>query len=344
MPDTKIPLSKPCVNEEAAKGEPGLKVQKTGNRPVSDVSAGNADILRLGVADVVTLSKELKSVLKYLSSSETPPPTQPAISQDSLKTLISALLKERILKGEAGLVALLNKLESEEIDAVTLFKDLKSILKSVSPQEASAPRQIDLPQAAGAPFLMTLLNEILPGLRLRFLKLYWRKSRAGFRKKKDDDEQRQEPSEKDGEDDDSCYLLGKRYSNPEPVKLTSSGIIRTAGGHCLRFRLVLNLASETGGALCGKGFELDPLIANYAGSIDELKDFRFAFDLDHAIDGKNPPFAGRRVGLLIINLARIGTASDGSMIFGLPDVAASAESAPEAAQNGLWIEEKIENV
>ena len=327
--DFKITAHKPCVNAQTDPAGQVMKAIKIEARTPA-VAPDALDITAL-LADVVTISGLSAQVPEPGLCKEAAIPPQPLDTPHDVETkdFTGTALKGKIVKGERCLnspsviAGALDYIEPEkEGDVVTISRGLNTVLKSALFHGTGSPREIDLPQGVGInSFLMTLLNEVLPGWSGRLIKVYRRKSGAAYRDRPDSEgreEQGRNESTGHENDRDGGGQSGRRY-HTEQVKVSSTGVINTADRSGLRFRLDIDIGYEEMASRAHGAITLAPVIINYAGLSGELEDARFAFE---AGDGEGPGF-----GRMIIDLVEAGTAQDGSVIYGLPG-------------DYRWIEEK----
>lgn len=140
------------------------------------------------------------------------------------------------------------------------------------------------------------------------------------------------------------YDYRASYTETESTRFTAEGLIRTADGQEIRFRLELamqrryheetNVSLRLGDAVRAK----DPLVINFAGTAAELADARFAFDLD--ADGRQEqvhPLA-RGSGFLALDRNHNGRIDDGRELFGPHSGDGFADLAAYDADGNGWID------
>jgi len=129
----------------------------------------------------------------------------------------------------------------------------------------------------------------------------------------------------------------------ESTEFSSTGMIRTADGRALDFKLDLcmsrGFAGERKVLSSGRAALRDPLVINFDGQAAELGGTRFAFDLD--ADGKVEaiPGLGHASGYLAIDRNNDGRITDGSELFGTRSGDGFADLAALDGDGNKWLDE-----
>lgn len=130
----------------------------------------------------------------------------------------------------------------------------------------------------------------------------------------------------------------------EYTSFEAEGLVRTADGQEIRFRLELEMErahAETSSVQVrlGDARVKDPLVLDFAGTSAQLSDVRFAFDLDADGQAENVPMLGGGRGYLAIDRNRNGRIDDGSELFGPTTGDGFAELAMLDTDGSGWIDE-----
>jgi len=117
------------------------------------------------------------------------------------------------------------------------------------------------------------------------------------------------------------YQRSHSLQEYEATHFSARGVIRTADGQDIRF--AVDIAMERSyyersevDIRIGEGERKDPLVINYSGSAAQLRDQRFAFDLDADGELDNLPTLASGSGYLVFDRNGDGEVNDGSELFG----------------------------
>ena len=133
------------------------------------------------------------------------------------------------------------------------------------------------------------------------------------------------------------------YHEEETSEFQSSGVIQTADGRTLDFKLDLcmsrEFACERKATEQGTVVLRDPLVINFDGKSAELSGKRFSFDLD--VDGKSESMfgLGASSGYLAIDSNNDGLINDGSELFGTRSGDGFADLAKFDSDGNHWLDE-----
>jgi len=142
------------------------------------------------------------------------------------------------------------------------------------------------------------------------------------------------------------YDYHESYSETEHTRFSASGIVRTADGRELAFRLELSMSrsyhEESHVSLrLGDAArqQKDPLVLNFSGTAAQLSDQRFSFDLDAdgAADDINRLASGS--GFLALDHNNDGKINDGRELFGALSGDGFADLAAYDDDGNGWIDE-----
>ena len=135
------------------------------------------------------------------------------------------------------------------------------------------------------------------------------------------------------------------HQENENTRFISNGVIETEDGESVNFVMNLDMKREYMSQEKYSYVEegamtlIDPLVINFDGSIPELADFRFSFDLN--FDGQNEEFASFKdgTGFLALDLNADGKVNDGRELFGPSTGSGFGELAQYDADHNNWIDE-----
>ncbi|MBI2306456.1 MAG: VCBS repeat-containing protein [Rhodocyclales bacterium] len=142
------------------------------------------------------------------------------------------------------------------------------------------------------------------------------------------------------------YDYHESYSESEQTTFSASGVVRTADGREITFKLDLAMsrsyAEESNVSLrLGDAArqQKDPLVLNFAGSAAQLSEQRFSFDLDAdgSADSINRLASGS--GFLALDRNGDGRINDGSELFGAQSGDGFADLAAFDGDGNGWIDE-----
>jgi len=142
------------------------------------------------------------------------------------------------------------------------------------------------------------------------------------------------------------YDLHESYRESESVSFSAEGVVNTADGKQISFRVALNMSREfarevdvsirAGDAARQKK---DPLVVNFDGTAAQLSDARFAFDLDADGSAERVPFVGPGSAFLALDRNGDGQIGDGGELFGPSTGNGFAELAAYDQDRNGWIDE-----
>ena len=140
------------------------------------------------------------------------------------------------------------------------------------------------------------------------------------------------------------YDFHSIYEEAEVAQFSAAGVIRTADGTEISFRLDLAMSrqhrEETNISLrAGDAVRKDPLVLNFGGTAAQLSDRRFRFDLDG--DGRAEELAtfASASGYLALDLNENGRIDSGAELFGPATNSGFAELARHDDDGNDWIDE-----
>ncbi len=132
----------------------------------------------------------------------------------------------------------------------------------------------------------------------------------------------------------------------EKTSFAASGVIKTADGKEINFKLDLSMSREyasqtdislrAGDAAVTK----DPLVINFNGNAAALTDTRFNFDIDADGTAENVASLGKGSGYLALDKNQDGTINNGSELFGAKSGNGFAELAAYDQNKDGWIDEQ----
>lgn len=129
----------------------------------------------------------------------------------------------------------------------------------------------------------------------------------------------------------------------ERTEFTAAGVIRTADGRDIAFRLDLAMTrhfrSETSVSLrAGDARRTDPLVLNFNGTAAQLSNQSFRFDLDADGRAENVPLLAGGSGYLALDLDGNGRVDSGAELFGPASGSGFAELAAHDDDGNGWID------
>ncbi len=140
------------------------------------------------------------------------------------------------------------------------------------------------------------------------------------------------------------YERHESYTESEQMHFQASGVVRTADGQEIAFKLDLNMqrsyhVESHVSLFAGDARKKDPLVINFGGSAAQLQSQRFEFDIDADGSQENIAMLGSNSGFLALDLNGDQKINDGSELFGTTSGNGFADLAKfDADQNG-WIDE-----
>jgi hypothetical protein len=133
------------------------------------------------------------------------------------------------------------------------------------------------------------------------------------------------------------------YSEKENTTFQAAGIVKTADGREIGFKIDLQMAKEfvqtTDFTFRAGDVLSDPLVINFGGNAAELTDQRFAFDLNSDGTDEEMPFVTGGSGILVFDRNGDGQANNGSELFGPRTGNGFAELAQLDRSRDGWIDE-----
>lgn len=141
------------------------------------------------------------------------------------------------------------------------------------------------------------------------------------------------------------YDRHESYSETEQTTFSANGTVTTADGRTIQFNLQLSMSrhyhaeSDVSLRLGDAARKTDPLVLNFAGNAAQLRDQRFAFDLNADGSSEQINLLAPGSGFLVFDRNGDGLVNDGRELFGPTSSDGFAElAALDADQNG-WIDE-----
>lgn len=142
------------------------------------------------------------------------------------------------------------------------------------------------------------------------------------------------------------YDYHESYYEAEQTTFSASGVVRTADGRAIAFKLDLAMsrsyAEETNVSLrLGDAArqQKDPLILNFSGNAAQLSDQRFSFDLDADGQSDSINLLASGSGFLALDRNSDGRINDGSELFGVKSGDGFADLAAYDGDSNGWIDE-----
>lgn len=140
------------------------------------------------------------------------------------------------------------------------------------------------------------------------------------------------------------YDSHRVYEEAEHARFRAEGLVRTADGKEIRFKLALEMSrsyrEESNVSLrAGDAVRKDPLVINFDGSAAQLRDQRFAFDLDGDGKKENVPLLSGNRGYLALDLDADGRIDSGRELFGALTGDGFAELARYDHDGNGWIDD-----
>lgn len=142
------------------------------------------------------------------------------------------------------------------------------------------------------------------------------------------------------------YDYHESYAESEQTTFSASGVVRTADGREIAFKLDLAMsrsyAEETNVSLrLGDAArqQKDPLILNFSGNAAQLSDQRFSFDLDADGQSDSINLLASGSGFLALDRNSDGRINDGSELFGVKSGDGFADLAADDGDGNGWIDE-----
>jgi len=134
------------------------------------------------------------------------------------------------------------------------------------------------------------------------------------------------------------------HEETEQTRVGTTGIVRTADGREIGFKLELSMArsyreESTLSIRAGDAVRKDPLVLNFNGSAAQLSDRRFAFDLDGNGKPENLALLAGGSGYLAIDRNGNGAIDSGRELFGPATGSGFGELAALDSDGNGWIDE-----
>ena len=158
------------------------------------------------------------------------------------------------------------------------------------------------------------------------------------------EKQNVEPQVEPGQGFGIEYDYHESYYESEKVNFSAKGIINTADGEKIHFKMDIRLSREfvierNISARFGDAAMQDPLVINFDGNSTELTSRRFSFDMDSDGKADRIPFVGSNSGFLAIDRNHDGRINNGRELFGPETGKAFAELSRHDADHNGWIDE-----
>ena len=141
------------------------------------------------------------------------------------------------------------------------------------------------------------------------------------------------------------YERQESYTETEISRFSAEGMVRTADGQEIRFKLTLSMQRDyheehTDSLRLGDAVQLkDPLVINFAGSAAQLSDLRFNFDLNADGQAEQINQLATGSGFLALDLNANGKVDNGKELFGPQSGDGFAELAAHDHDGNSWIDE-----
>ncbi len=140
------------------------------------------------------------------------------------------------------------------------------------------------------------------------------------------------------------YEYSRYEKESETTSFKATGVVRTADGREIAFRLELGMhreheSYESVRLRMGDAAVSDPLVINFDGTSARLSDVRFDFDLDGDGDTENVPMLERGSGFLVLDLDGDGTIVSGREMFGPVSGDGFTELSAYDVDGNKWIDE-----
>lgn len=134
------------------------------------------------------------------------------------------------------------------------------------------------------------------------------------------------------------------HEETEQTRVGATGIVRTADGREIGFKLELSMArsyreESTLSVRIGDAVRKDPLVLNFNGNAAQLSDRRFAFDLDGNGTPENMALLAGGSGYLAIDRNGNGAIDSGRELFGPATGSGFGELAALDSDGNGWIDE-----
>jgi len=140
------------------------------------------------------------------------------------------------------------------------------------------------------------------------------------------------------------YDFHSVYEESETTRFSAEGVIRTADGAEISFKLDLSMTrqyrEETNVSLrAGDAVRKDPLVLNFGGTAAQLSDQRFRFDLNNDGRTEELPLFSSGSGYLALDINGNGRIDSGAELFGPATNSGFAELAAHDQDGNGWIDE-----
>jgi hypothetical protein len=140
------------------------------------------------------------------------------------------------------------------------------------------------------------------------------------------------------------YDFQESYSESEQTGVAIQGIVRTADGQEIAFKLNVQMSrsyvEQTGISFrLGDAARVDPLVVNFSGTAAQLSDWKFDFDLNADGVKENIPFVAPGSGILVFDKNSDRQVNDGRELFGPSTGNGFAELASLDEDKNKWIDE-----
>lgn len=140
------------------------------------------------------------------------------------------------------------------------------------------------------------------------------------------------------------YDFHESHYEAEITTFSAEGVIKTADGKEINFNLELAMSreyyEETNISVReGDAVRKDPLVINFNGTVAQLTEQKFAFDIDSDGTQDNISFVGPDSGFLALDRNANGKIDNGSELFGTESGNGFADLAQYDSDGNLWIDE-----
>jgi len=140
------------------------------------------------------------------------------------------------------------------------------------------------------------------------------------------------------------YDFHSIYEEAEVTRFAAAGVIRTADGAEISFKLDLTMSrqyrEETNVSIrAGDAVRKDPLVINFGGTAAQLSNQRFRFDLDSDGRAEELPLFASGSGYLALDRNNNGRIDSGAELFGPATNSGFAELAAHDQDHNGWIDE-----
>jgi hypothetical protein len=141
------------------------------------------------------------------------------------------------------------------------------------------------------------------------------------------------------------YDSRETYVEAESMSFSAQGVVRTADGKQIDFRLQLSMqrafaSEQTTSVRLGDAVQQkDPLVINFAGTAAQLSSTKFSFDIDSDGSADKISFVGPNSGFIALDKNNDGQINDGSELFGTKSGDGFQDLAAYDSDNNGWIDD-----